>query len=117
MAENLKVQDGCLFCRIVAGEIPADKVYESESVLVFRDIHPKAPQHALVIPRSHITSLAELAGWECEIFEGASESARRLGIEGSGYRVVLNQGDDAGQEVAHIHFHVLGGRRLTWPPG
>lgn len=117
MSENRKVQDGCLFCRIVEGAIPATKVYESESILVFRDINPRAPQHALVIPRSHITSLAELAGWECEIFEGAAEAARLLGIDGSGYRVVLNQGADAGQEVAHIHFHVLGGRKLGWPPG
>lgn len=117
MAENRKVQEGCLFCRIVAGEIPASKVFESESVLVFRDISPKAPQHALVIPKSHVTSLAELAGWECEIFEGAAEAADRLGIAGSGYRVVLNQGADSGQEVAHIHFHVLGGRKLGWPPG
>lgn len=117
MSEKMKVQDECLFCRIVQGEISAVRVFESDTVLVFRDINPKAPQHALIIPKSHITNLYELVGWECGIFEAAAEAARDMGIDGSGFRVVLNQGADAGQEVSHIHFHILGGRPLAWPPG
>ena len=112
----------CLFCRIVAGEIPADKVHEDEHVLAFRDINPQAPTHILVIPKTHIESAADLGhGSEDAALSGrllatTAELARREGLE-RGWRVVTNVGSDGGQSVQHLHLHLLGGRRLTWPPG
>lgn len=106
----------CLFCKIVAGHIPADTVYESDSVLAFRDISPRASVHVLVIPKSHEDTLGQMAGDDAtgvaELFTVAREVARLEGIEDSGYRVVSNVGADAGQEVFHVHVHVLGGQRL-----
>lgn len=111
----------CVFCRIVRGEIPSDKVYEDDRVLAFRDINPQAPQHVLVIPKRHISSLNEAGQEDAEVLGHLQtvipEVARRLDIAGSGYRVVVNTGPDALQTVFHIHYHVLGGRRLQWPPG
>jgi histidine triad (HIT) family protein len=111
----------CIFCRIVAGEIPAKPVAAGESWLAFRDIDPKAPTHILVIPRRHIASLTELgaadAGVMGAIVTAASAIARDEGLDAAGYRLVVNAGRDAGQSVDHIHFHLLGGRRLSWPPG
>ena len=109
----------CLFCKIVHNQIPAKMVAETESCLAFRDINPQAPVHVLVIPREHITSLdqacdAELLG---KIALLGAKIARDEGIAGSGYRVVMNNGRDGGQSVDHLHMHVLGGRRLGWPPG
>jgi histidine triad (HIT) family protein len=111
----------CLFCRIVRKEIPAKIIFENERVLAFEDIRPKAPVHVLVIPKDHFASLndapdgaEDLLG---EILFRAREIAREKGIGESGYRIVLNTGRDSGQEVFHIHFHILGGRLLTWPPG
>lgn len=111
----------CLFCRIVAGEIPADIVYETDRVLAFRDIDPKAPTHVLVIPKEHVDSLgaatdaqAELLG---EVMLAARDVARSAGVTEKGFRAVTNTGDDGGQSVHHLHVHVLGGRRLDWPPG
>jgi histidine triad (HIT) family protein len=110
----------CLFCKIVAGETDSDVVSESEDVVAFRDINPGAPAHVLVVPRRHIASAADLARTDGtllgEMFEVAASLARREGLDG-GYRVVTNVGPDAGQSVAHLHFHVLGGRRMAWPPG
>lgn len=111
----------CLFCRIVAGEIPADVVLETDHVLAFRDIAPKAPTHVLVIPKKHVVSVGT-AGEEDEALLGAvliaaRDVAAREGIRESGFRTVLNSGADGGQEVLHLHAHVLGGRSLTWPPG
>ena len=111
----------CLFCKIVAGEIPAAKVYEDERALAFRDINPQAPTHALVIPRAHIASLNE-AEESDEALLGhlllvAARVARDAGHAEGGYRTVVNTNADAGQTVFHIHVHVLGGRRLSWPPG
>ena len=115
------VSDDCLFCRIVRGEIPADVVAESESWLAFRDIQPQAPVHVLVIPRRHVESAdslsledADLAG---ELLMAVAEVARVEGIAESGYRAVTNVGERAGQSVFHLHVHVLGGRRMRWPPG
>ena len=110
--------DSCLFCRIVRGEIPARIVREDEHTVAFRDIDPKAPTHVLVIPRVHVASLDEardpaLVG---QVMLAAAEVAASEGIAG-GYRTVINTGADAGQTVHHLHVHVLGGRRLTWPPG
>ena len=113
--------DDCIFCKIVAGEIPAAKIYEDERAVAFRDINPQAPTHALVIPRVHVASLNE-AGEADETLLGhlllvAARVAREEGHADGGYRTVINTGADAGQTVFHIHVHLLGGRRLTWPPG
>ena len=111
----------CLFCSIVTGDISADRVLESERTIAFRDISPQAPVHVLVIPRTHLASLAELAaaggGLLDELAAQADQVARQEGIADSGYRVVFNTGPDGQQTVFHVHAHVLGGRPMTWPPG
>lgn len=117
----MTTEQDCLFCKIVAGAIPAKLVYEDDRSVAFRDINPQAPTHALVIPRAHIASLAE-ASEEDESMLGhllrvAARVAREEGHAEAGYRTVINTGSDAGQTVFHIHVHVLGGRTLTWPPG
>jgi histidine triad (HIT) family protein len=109
----------CLFCRIVAGEIPATIVKRSEDAVAFRDIDPRAPTHVLVIPTRHVAAVRDtnddvlLGG----LLRFASELAGELGLDSGGYRIVTNTGKDAGQSVDHLHFHVLGGRKLSWPPG
>lgn len=114
-------QDRCLFCRIVDGEIPADVVHETEHVLAFRDVSPKAPTHVLVIPKRHVASLGEADDHDTallgEVMIAARDVARGAGIDEAGYRIVANTGDDGGQTVHHLHVHVLGGRALAWPPG
>jgi histidine triad (HIT) family protein len=110
----------CLFCKIAAGEIPSKKVYEDEKVLAFYDIEPQAPVHFLVIPKTHITGADKIAP-ENEaivghIFSAIAKTAKELGLE-NGFRVVNNCGKDAMQSVEHLHFHVLAGRQLGWPPG
>ena len=111
----------CLFCRIVAGEIPADVVDQSEGALAFRDINAQAPTHVLVIPKAHFDNAAHLAGEDAEllteVFQLAAKVAASEGIADSGYRLVANTGDAAGQTVHHLHVHLLGGRSLSWPPG
>jgi histidine triad (HIT) family protein len=109
----------CLFCRIATGEIPTKFVAETEEAVAFRDIDPKAPVHVLVIPRQHLTSLATAEDEEVlgQLLMLAAKVARTEGISESGYRIVANTGPDGGQSVDHLHFHVMGGRRLTWPPG
>lgn len=106
----------CIFCKIIAGEIPSTKVYEDEVCLAFRDINPQAPTHILVIPKQHIASVAEItaenSGVVAHIFEKIAEIAKAEGLNG-GYRVVSNCGDDAGQTVHHLHFHILGGTELS----
>ena len=106
----------CLFCKIVAGEIPSTKVYEDEKVLAFRDIAPMAPTHILVIPKAHIGSVAEITAENSDvvahIFTVIPQIAKAEGLEG-GYRVVSNCGPDAGQTVQHLHFHILGGKQLS----
>ena len=106
----------CLFCKIVAGVIPSTKVYEDETVLAFRDIAPMAPTHILVIPKTHIASVAEVtaenSGVVAHIFEVIAKIAKDEGLE-EGFRVVSNCGDDAGQTVHHLHFHILGGKQLS----
>jgi histidine triad (HIT) family protein len=110
----------CLFCRIAAGEIPAEIVGEDEKWIAFRDIQPQAPVHVLVIPRVHVESAAdlefdpELSG---ELLRAAAVVARSEGLEQDGFRIVSNVGERSGQSVMHLHFHVLGGRRMHWPPG
>jgi histidine triad (HIT) family protein len=110
-----------IFEKIIAREIPADIVFEDEAVLAFRDIHPKAPTHVLIVPKKKIARLSE-AGAEDELLLGhllftAGEVARQLGLNKSGYRVVINNGRDGGETVPHLHCHLLGGRGLGWPPG
>ena len=111
----------CIFCNIINGEIPSSKVYENEYVYAFNDISPVAPVHVLIIPKEHIASLneitAENATLIAEVYAAAAEIAKQLGVAESGYRVVSNCGEAAGQTVHHIHFHLLGGRDLAWPPG
>ncbi|MBQ2743248.1 MAG: histidine triad nucleotide-binding protein [Oscillospiraceae bacterium] len=106
----------CLFCKIVAGDIPSTKVYEDESVYAFRDIAPQAPTHILVIPKEHIASVAEINENNSKvishIFEVIAKIAKEEGLTG-GYRVVSNCGDDAGQTVHHLHYHILGGKKLN----
>ena len=108
--------ENCLFCKIVAGDIPSAKVYEDELVLAFRDIAPMAPTHILVIPKAHIGSVAEITADNsavvAHIFQVIPQIAKAEGLD-NGYRVVSNCGDDAGQTVHHLHFHILGGRKLT----
>jgi histidine triad (HIT) family protein len=110
----------CLFCRIASGEIPSTAVYQDDLVYAFADISPKAPVHILVIPREHITSLADAVAKHRTLLGHlmwvAAEIARKNGLA-KGYRVVINSGDDGGQTVAHLHLHVMGGRHMTWPPG
>jgi histidine triad (HIT) family protein len=111
----------CLFCRIAAGEIPADIVHEDDLVLAFRDINPKAPTHLLLIPRRHVPSAADLAETDAEmlgrLFSTGAQLAREAGIAERGFRLVTNSGPAAGQSVDHLHFHLLGGRSMGWPPG
>jgi histidine triad (HIT) family protein len=111
----------CLFCRIVSGEIPARLVHGDERYMAFADVNPQAPTHILVIPRRHLSGLNDLTADDESLAGGAllliRELAAEHGLSDSGYRVVLNSGADAGQSVPHIHFHLLGGRELAWPPG
>ncbi len=111
----------CLFCKIVAGEIPSDKVHEDGLVFAFNDINPMAPVHQLIVPRQHIASAADLAETDAELlgrlFAVAAKLAADAGLPDRGYRVVTNVGADGGQSVDHLHFHLLGGRAMTWPPG
>lgn len=109
----------CLFCRIVSGAIPAKIVAQSDDCIAFRDIDPQAPVHVLVIPRRHIASLDALDDPALlgPLAAMAAKVAREEGVASSGYRAVINTGADAGQSVAHLHMHVLGGRRMKWPPG
>ena len=110
----------CLFCGIVAGEVPATKVMESDRTIAFRDVNPQAPTHVLVIPRDHYPDAAALAvagGLLDEVVEQAHQVAVADGIDDTGYRIVFNTGREAGQTVGHVHLHLLGGRPMTWPPG
>jgi histidine triad (HIT) family protein len=111
----------CLFCKIIAGDIPAEKVYEDDHVIAFRDINPVAPTHVLVIPRTHIASLNDALPEHREalgaILLAAREVAKTEGLGERGYRLVVNTLKDAGQVVFHVHAHVIGGRPFEWPPG
>ena len=111
----------CLFCKIVSEEIPCNKVYENDHVLAFDDIEPQAPVHVLIIPKKHITSINDLNQSDknicSEMFFVAQKIAALKNIDDSGFRCVINTNNNGGQTVFHIHMHVLGGRKLTWPPG
>ncbi len=112
----------CIFCRIAAGEIPAGIVKRSDTVVAFRDLDPRAPTHVLVIPTRHVAAVRDATGPEGEallggLFAFAAQVAAELGLDAAGYRLVTNTGPDAGQSVDHLHIHLLGGRRMGWPPG
>lgn len=110
----------CLFCRIVADEVPSERVFDADDVIAFRDINPKAPTHVLVIPRRHIPDAHALTDADGDILDKLFAAARRVADEAGlekGYRIVTNVGPESGQTVFHLHFHVLGGRPMSWPPG
>jgi len=113
--------DNCLFCKIVAGEIPCKKVYENKSIIAFQDIDPKAPIHILVIPKKHIRSINELKksdkGLAGELLLAAQKISEIEEIDESGFRTIFNTNEDGGQTVYHIHMHIMGGRKMIWPPG
>jgi histidine triad (HIT) family protein len=115
------VDSSCVFCRIAAREIPADIIRESDRVVAFRDTNPQAPTHILLIPKEHIASIADIDEGHGDLLVDVAEAARQLagaeGIAETGWRLVTNVGRDAGQSVLHLHFHLLGGRRMGWPPG
>ena len=114
-------EEECIFCKIEKGQIPCEMVYEDDKVIAFKDISPEAPVHVIIIPRRHIANLNLLKQDEVEIighiFIVAKKIVRTLGIDKSGYRIVNNCGEQGGQTVQHLHFHLLGGRMLKWPPG
>lgn len=112
----------CIFCKIAAGEISAQKVFEDDSVVAFKDLNPQAPVHVLIVPKKHIQSVAQFQvddkNLVAHIFvDVAPKLAAELGIADGGFRLVVNTGDDGGQTVHHLHVHLLGGRKMTWPPG
>ena len=111
----------CIFCKIVDKEIPAKTVMEDEEIIAFHDINPQAPVHILIIPKEHFSSLNEIPESKKDLLSRillrARQIAKNMGIAEKGYRIVLNTARDSGQDVFHIHFHLLGGRRMTWPPG
>ena len=113
--------DDCLFCGIVEGKANANFVYQDDEIVAFKDVKPRAPVHVLIIPRKHISGVLDIEPNDGpligKIFQVAARLARDLGIAKSGFRVVVNSGADSGQSVFHVHYHLLGGRRMGWPPG
>jgi histidine triad (HIT) family protein len=111
----------CIFCRILRKEIPAEMVYEGSGVVAFKDIHPQAPVHVLIVPKKHVARLMDVcpgdADWMNEVCKAVQELARTFSVESNGFRVVVNNGPNAGQAVDHLHYHFLAGRKLGWPPG
>ncbi|MBR3498785.1 MAG: histidine triad nucleotide-binding protein [Selenomonadaceae bacterium] len=112
----------CIFCKITRGEIPSQIVYEDASVVAFKDLSPQAPVHVLIVPKKHIQSVAHFQAEDKELaahifVDVVPKLAAQLGVTDGGFRVVLNTGDDGGQTVHHLHVHLLGGRKMTWPPG
>lgn len=112
---------GCLFCKIVDGQVPGASVYETENLLAFKDTNPQAPVHVLVVPKRHISGVHEItagdSGLVADLLLAANQIARQFNIQNSGYRLVINCKKEGGQTVDHLHLHVLGGRKMTWPPG
>ncbi|MEP7159377.1 MAG: histidine triad nucleotide-binding protein [Chloroflexota bacterium] len=111
----------CIFCRIIAGEVPAEFLHNDELVVAIRDLYPKAPTHLLLLPREHVVSAAHLTDADApmlgRLFAVAAKLAGEAGLVESGFRLVTNAGEGAGQSVPHLHFHLLGGRTMKWPPG
>ncbi|MFH1412373.1 MAG: histidine triad nucleotide-binding protein [Candidatus Omnitrophota bacterium] len=119
--EGFFVAEDCIFCKIGRGEIPAEIVYETEEVVAFKDLDPQAPLHVLIIPKKHIATMNDIGpaddGIAEEIFSAARKIADNENISADGYRLVVNCNKSAGQEVFHLHAHLLGGRKFSWPPG
>ena len=117
---KVDIQD-CIFCKIISGEVPANIVLENDSILAFKDIEPQAPVHILIIPKKHITSINDIKFKDRDIcgdmLLAAKQIAKTSNINNSGYRTIFNTNEDAGQTVFHIHMHLLGGRKMKWPPG
>ena len=115
------IAEDCLFCRILWGDIPAEIIHESDTAIAFRDINPQAPTHVLIIPRRHIATINDLEPGDepviGSLYLAAKQIAAEEGLADDGYRVVMNCNEGAGQSVFHLHLHLLGGRRLDWPPG
>ncbi len=113
--------EGCVFCKIVKKEIPAKVVSESPEWMSFHDVHPQAPVHVLLIPKKHVATVADLSGTEAPLAGAlvveAARLARELGVSDHGYRLVMNCNENGGQTVSHVHLHLIGGRRMKWPPG
>lgn len=111
----------CIFCKFIDKDIPVTAVYEDDKVMAFHDIKPVAPVHVLLIPKKHIRSMADMvdedADYLCAMARAARIIVKELGIDKSGFRIVANTNDDGGQTVHHLHWHIMGGRRMTWPPG
>ena len=112
----------CIFCKIASGEIPSQKIFEDDTVIAFKDLNPKAPVHVLIVPKKHVASVADFTADDKELaahifVDVAPKLAADLGIAEGGFRLVINTGDDGGQTVHHLHVHLLGGRKMTWPPG
>jgi histidine triad (HIT) family protein len=111
----------CIFCRIIKKELPADVVYEDPSVVAFKDIHPQAPVHLLIVPRKHISRIMEIkpedAGVVADIHKAIQALAQKNSVHETGFRIAVNNGPNAGQAVDHLHYHLIGGRKLGWPPG
>jgi len=111
----------CIFCKIIAGQIPAAKIFEDENIIVFKDITPKAPVHLLAIPKTHFATIQDIPepemGIITKLFSAIAKTVQTLGLCEKGYRLVINSGERAGQAVPHIHVHILAGRELAWPPG
>ena len=117
----MTTSSNCLFCKIAAGDIAAELLYENDAVLAFRDINPQAPTHILIIPRKHIATINDIEASDAELigklYLAAGELAQQEGFSDEGYRVIMNCNEGAGQSVFHIHLHLLGGRQFDWPPG
>lgn len=109
----------CLFCKIVSGDIPSNKVYEDDAVYAFTDVDPKAPVHVLIVPKAHMQDMTDDAApaVSAAMFRAAAHIAQQMGLKARGFRCVINTGQDGGQTVPHLHMHLLGGRALGWPPG
>ena len=115
------MSEDCIFCRIADKTIPSDIVYEDDEILAFKDVNPQSPLHLLFIPKKHISSVNEVSSEDAEVIGRIilkiRDMAKEAGVSESGYRIVMNCNEDAGQEVFHLHVHLLGGRKFTWPPG
>ncbi len=115
------MSDNCLFCKIIKGEIPSDKVYEDDKIYAFNDINPVGPIHVLIIPKKHIQNVADLKPEDKDIaghlMVKMPEIVKKVGLEGKSFRVITNNGENAGQSVFHLHFHLIGDRSFYWPPG
>ncbi len=114
-------KESCLFCKIITGEIPAQRVFENEHAIAFKDISPRAPTHVLIVPKNHIEKFSDLKPDDAlmvgQLMTAVCEVARALGLAGGGYRLIINNGESAGQSVWHLHVHLMAGRNFQWPPG